>query len=331
MESGAKAQAGTKGARKVVLAALAGNLAIAVTKFVAFAITGSSAILTEGIHSLVDTADQGLLLVGQARAARPATESHPFGYGMETYFWSFIVALMIFLVGGVVAVWQGVHEMQNPEPIAQPLVSVAVLSAAALFEGLSFRTAYREYRAIVRGRDVRLMGFLKGSKDPNVFATLLEDGAALAGLTIAACGVAASVSMHVLWADGAASVLIGLLLIAVAIFLANETRSLIAGEAAAPPIEAAVQDALARADPHGQVTRLRTLHLGPQSILVAVGWRIATKTDNAPTSPEAARAELARLEACVRGTDARITEVLFEIVGDGVSSAPGSLAGGTAR
>jgi cation diffusion facilitator family transporter len=324
-QTGQQARAGAEGSRKVVLVALSGNLAIAVTKFGAFALTRSTAVLTEALHSLVDTADQLLLLVGQRRAARAPNPRHPFGYGMETYFWSFTVALMIFLAGGVAAVWQGVGRILAPEPISRPAISFAVLGASALFEGLSFRTAYREYRSIVRGREVRLVSFLKGSKDPNVFATLLEDGAALIGLALAALGVAGAVFLHLAWADGAASVAIGLLLVTIALFLANETRSLIAGESAAPPLEAAVRDALEKATRDGEVTRLRTLHLGPQTVLVALGWR---------TSAFAAvgemQAEVARLTACVRSADPRISEVLFDLQAGPLSSADGSSAGGAA-
>jgi cation diffusion facilitator family transporter len=313
------------GSRKVVLAALSGNLAIAVTKFVAYAFTRSSAMLTEGLHSLVDTADQLLLLTGQARAGRAPDARHPFGYGMETYFWSFIVALMIFLAGGVFAVWEGVGKVLHPGPINRPLVSFAVLGASAVFEGLSFRTAYREFRDIVRGREIRLLAFLRGSKDPNVFATLLEDGGALIGLAIAAVGIALSSFGHLLWADGSASVLIGLLLIAIALFLANETRSLIAGEAAAAPIQAAVRAALRDAGA-GEITRVRTLHLGPRTILVSIGCRLAPRG-----SLEAAEREVERLIACVRGADPRIAEVLFELdPRPGVRSAPCSSAADTA-
>jgi cation diffusion facilitator family transporter len=320
------------GARKVVLAALAGNLAIAVTKFGAYAFTGSTAMLTEGIHSLVDTGDQLLLLVGQSRAARPPSESHPFGFGMETYFWSFIVALMIFLVGGLVAVLEGSEKLLHPEPLTRPGVNFGVLAISAACEGLSFRTAYREYRRAVRGRDVRLFSYLKVSKDPNVFATLLEDGAALAGLAVAALGVAGSSLLGWAWADGAASILIGLLLIAVALFLANETRSLIAGEAAAPGIVEAVQAALARASELGEPLRVRTLHLGPQSILVSICWRFAGE----PAFADFERT-LAEIRACVRAADERISDVLFEftppaVARDGLSSGrPGSWAADTAR
>lgn len=300
-------RAATGGGRKVVLVALTGNLAIACTKFGAFALTGSTAMLTEGIHSVVDSGDQLLLLTGQARAARPADASHPFGYGMETYFWTFIVALMIFLAGGAVAVWEGVEKVLHPAPITAPGVSFGVLAVAAVFEGLSFRTAYREFRRIVRGREIRLVAFLRHSKDPNVFATLLEDGAALAGLGVAAAGVAASSALGWLWADGAASVLIGLLLVAIASFLANETRSLIAGEAAAPVIEERARQALADAENLGEPMRLRTLHLGPQSILVTICWRFR----GAPPY-ETAMNGLARLAADIRSADPRVADVLFE-------------------
>lgn len=295
------------GARKVVLAALAGNLAIAATKFAAFAFSGSTAILTEVIHSLVDTGDQLLLLVGQHRAARPANVSHPFGYGMETYFWSFIVALMIFLAGGAAAIWQGVERMQAPVPLNHPLISICVLAASALFEGLSFRTAYREFRRAVRCRDIRLVSFLRLSKDPNVFATILEDGAALMGLALAAAGVASSAILGWHWADGLASVLIGLLLVSVAVFMANETRSLIAGEAAAGFIEENVREGLEQCACLGELVRMRTLHLGPQNILVAVCWRF-----HGEPSYAAALAGFAKIKADIRTAEPRVADVLFE-------------------
>lgn len=323
------------GARKVVLAALAGNFAIAVTKFAAFALSGSTAMLTEGIHSVVDTGDQMLLLVGQRRAARTPDPGHPFGYGMETYFWSFIVALMIFLVGGLVAVWEGAEKLIHPQPVTRPLLNFAVLAVSAACEGLSFRTAYREFRHIVRGREIHLFSYLKVSKDPNVFATLLEDGAALAGLGVAALGVAGSTLLGWRGADGSASVLIGLLLIAVALFLANETRSLIAGEAAAPGIVERVQAALAHAGGLGQPVGLRTLHLGPQSILVTICWRFV---GHPPF--EEVQAALARIRTSVRAADDRICDVLFDIAeppaapqedAEALSWASrGSWAGGTA-
>ncbi|HEY3695631.1 cation diffusion facilitator family transporter [Phenylobacterium sp.] len=255
---------------RVVLTALAGNLAIAAAKFTAFAFTRSTAMLTEAIHSLVDSGNQALLLVGQKRASRPSDESHPFGYGMEVYFWAFVVALMIFLVGGALSIWQGVERLRAPAPIERPWLSLGVIAVSAVFEASSFAVAYRAFRKVVRGRDVRLWRFLKISKDPSLFATLMEDGAAVTGLAIAGVGVMAASWGRMAWADGAASILIGLLLTAIAIFLANETRSLIAGEAAAPDVVARAKAAAAE-DPRVEaVVEVASLHLGPQAILVAV-------------------------------------------------------------
>lgn len=298
------------GSRKVVLVALAGNLAIAVAKFAAFAVTRSTAMLTEGVHSVVDTTNQLLLLVGQTRAAKAPDPGHPFGYGMETYFWSFIVALFIFLAGGVAAIFQGVRHILHPEPVTNVLINYAVLGVSVVCEGFSFRTAYREFRDVVRGRRVRLTSYLKHSKDPNVFATLLEDGAALAGLVIAGIGIAASAGLGWLWADGAASVAIGLLLWAVAGFLANETRSLIAGEAAAPLIVERVRQALERCSDLGRLLDLKTLHLGPHAILVALHWRFPESL-----SAREVAAAFANLESRVRAADERVRHVLLEIDG----------------
>ena len=261
------------GSTRVVLAALAGNLAIAVTKVVAFAFTGSSAMLTEAIHSLVDTGDQVLLLVGQKRAARPPDETHPLGYGMETYFWSFIVSLMVFLLGGVVSIYEGVHKLQHPEPIRQAWINALVLGFSLVFEGASFTAAYREYRRIVRGRNIRLWGYLKGSKDPNIFAVLLEDGAAMTGLAIAAVGVGAASLLGWAWADAVASIMIGGLLMCVAFFLANESRSLIAGEAAAPDIVEKVRGIIDGDSRVQRTDELLSLHLGPKSIFFAITLR----------------------------------------------------------
>ncbi len=166
----------------VVLAALAGNLAVAAVKFAAFAFTRSTAMLTEAIHSCVDTSDQILLLIGQTRAARPADERHPFGHGMETYFWSFVVALMIFFVGGAASIWQGLQRIAHPAALERPWINYLVLALSAVFEGASFFVAYREFRRTVGRRKIRLLPFLAASKDPGLYSSLMEDGAALAGL-----------------------------------------------------------------------------------------------------------------------------------------------------
>lgn len=288
-----------------MLAALAGNLAIAVTKFAAWFFTRSTAMLTEAIHSLVDTGDQVLLLVGQKRSARPRDASHPFGYGMEIYFWSFIVALMIFTLGGAVSIWEGVDKLMHPAEISRPWINLVVLGVSAVFEGTSFTIAYREYRKMVQGREVRFFKFLQLSKDPNLFSTLLEDGAALTGLALAALGVIGAGWLHMPWADGAASIAIGLLLMAVAAFMANETRSLIAGEAAAPAIVDAACAALR--DPRiTDILEVSSLHLGPRSILVAVTVRFAENM-----SGDEIRKAADEMVDRVRGADARICDVFL--------------------
>jgi cation diffusion facilitator family transporter len=259
-----------EGTKQVVWVALAGNVAIAVIKLVASLVTRSSAMLTEAIHSLVDVLDQVFLLVGLRRAARPANELHPFGYGLEAYFWSFAVALLIFALGGAVSVWEGVKRILAPQELARPWINFLVLAMSAGFEGASFAVGYREIQKVVGSRDVSLWRFIRMSKDPALFATLLEDGAALVGLAIAAAGVAASAYLHLARADGVASVLIGVLLAAVALILANEVRSLMAGEAAHPRVVEAVRKILLE-DPNVEVVaELLSLHLGPESILVGV-------------------------------------------------------------
>lgn len=291
----------TSGSHRVVLAALAGNLAIAATKFVAAFLTGSSAMLTEAIHSSVDTGNQGLLLLGLARASRPPSQTHPFGYGMELYFWSFVVALLIFALGGAVSVYQGVHKILAPEPIDQAWINFLVIGLAAVFEGGSFLVAWREFKT-VRG-DAPFFRALKGSKDPSIFAVLLEDGAALLGLVVAALGVAGSAA-GLAWADGAASAAIGVLLILVAIFLANETRSLLTGEAASPRIVENVRKVLA-ADPRVEtVTEVLSMHLGPSEILLGVTLDFqdhltAVEIEDAADD----------FHALIQGVDRRITRV----------------------
>jgi cation diffusion facilitator family transporter len=252
----------------VVYAALAGNLAIAATKFVAFALTGSSAMLTEAIHSSVDTGNQGLLLLGLARARKPPSQTHPFGYGMEVYFWAFVVALLIFALGGAFSIYEGVLKILQPEPIERAWINFLVIGLAVLFEGGSFLVAWKEFSVLRKGAP--FFRAIRRSKDPSVFAVLLEDGAALAGLAIAALGVAGSAVLGIPWADGAASVAIGVLLVLVAIFLANETRSLLTGESASPRIVEAVREMLA-ADPRvDSVAEVLSMHLGPQEILLGV-------------------------------------------------------------
>ena len=293
-----------KGSTLVIIVALAGNLAIALAKFVASWISGSTAMLTEAIHSLVDTGDQVLLLVGQKRGARPPDARHPLGHGMETYFWSFIVALVVFLLGGVLSLYEGVRHILKPEPVISPWISIAVLAIAAVFEGTSFRIAYREYRRVVRGRPTRLWDFIKASKDPALFSVLLEDSAALIGICFAAAGVIAASLFHITWADGLASIAMGLLLASVAFVLANETRSLIAGEAVAPIVMERLEEALSRIGCITSLDEVATLHLGPGKILVAL--TLACRRDSTTDMIEEAIREVTE---ALRKADERVVYV----------------------
>ena len=298
-----------EGSTRVVLAALAGNGAIALAKFAAAWFSGSTAMLTEAVHSLVDTGDQLLLLAGQARGRKAPDPSHPLGYGMETYFWSFIVALMVFVLGGVFSVAQGVRHILHPEPVVSPWVSLGVLAVAAVFEGASFRVGYREYKAVMhgrtlRGRPVRLWTFIKISKDPSLVAVLLEDSAALIGIGLAALGVIGSALLRLAWADGAASVAIGVLLAAVAFVLGNETRSLIAGEAVAEPVMAQLKATLAAIDCITQLDEIATLHLGPGEILVAL-----TLSFRPDSTTQTLNRAIHELTACLKAADGRVAYV----------------------
>ena len=255
------------GSKTVVYAALAGNLAIAATKLGASFYTGSSAMFTEAIHSFVDTGDQGLLLYGMRRAARPPSETHPFGHGLELYFWSFVVALLIFTLGGVFSIYEGVEKIQRPEPIASAWVNFVVIGASMLFEGYSFSVAWREMRA--QHKDAAVWTALRRSKDPSTFTVILEDGAALAGLLIALIGVSVSLGFSMPLADGIASVAIGALLITVALVLARETRSLLTGESASSAVLRQVRELIEADARVVRIADMRSLQLGTGSALLA--------------------------------------------------------------
>jgi cation diffusion facilitator family transporter len=254
--------------RTAVLAALAGNLAIAATKFAAAFLTSSSAMLSEAIHSTVDSGNQGLMLYGLRRATMPPDAQHPFGHGMEIYFWSFVVALLIFALGGGVSIYEGIHRLHEPEPVEGAWINFAVLAASAVFEGLSYRVARREFREAHGSRPS--WSAVRRSKNPGIFAVLLEDAAALVGIGIATVGLALAVWLDRPDFDGYASIGIGLLLIAVAIVLARETRSLLIGESAAPADLDGVRRLLT-ADPRVvSVDELLSMHFGPSEVLLAV-------------------------------------------------------------
>jgi cation diffusion facilitator family transporter len=261
-------QVSEKSNRKVVYVALAANAAIAVTKFGAGFLTGSSAMLSEGVHSVVDTGNEALLLLGMNRSKQPATERHPFGFGREIYFWAFVVSVLIFMVGACLSVLEGVHSLLKPQPLEDPLVNYAVLGAALVFEGISWFVSFRAFR-----RTLRAPGYLRAihkSKDPTNFVVLLEDSAAIIGLVIAFVGVFLSAVLDVPFFDSIASILIGVVLACVALLLAYECKGLLIGESAAPETVAGISR-LVSLDPRVEHTpEVLTLHLGPEDVLLGL-------------------------------------------------------------
>ncbi len=256
-----------------VYAALFGNILVAITKIGAAAWTGSSAMTSEAVHSIVDTTNEILLLYGYRRASRPPDEAHPLGYGRELYFWSFIVALLIFALGAGVSLYQGIMHVAAPEPIEDPTVSFVVLGLSFLFEGGSWLVAVRRFSA-----DARRFGYYQAfvrSKDPPAFMVLLEDSAALVGIVIAAAATAAAVWLaQPVW-DGVGSILIGLLLTIASIGLARESKSLLIGEPADPELARAILD-IARHSPGVlRANGLLTVQLSPAEVVAALSIEFA--------------------------------------------------------
>ncbi|MEI2385922.1 cation diffusion facilitator family transporter [Breoghania sp. JC706] len=256
------------GSKKVIYAALAGNTLIAITKFAAATFTGSSAMLSEGIHSLVDTGNQGLLLYGMKRSARKADSEHPFGYGVELYFWAFVVAILIFAVGAGVSIYEGIQKLLEPHPVSDPLVNFIVLGLAFVFEAAAWVIALREFSR-AKGRRSYIAA-VRQSKDPTVFTVLFEDSAAMLGLLIAFAGLLAAEITGIEWFDGAASVAIGVVLGGTAILLAYETKGLLIGEAAAPELVATVERMVSADHAVTGINEMRTMHLGPHDVLMVL-------------------------------------------------------------
>jgi cation diffusion facilitator family transporter len=258
----------SSGGTRAVVAALVANLGIAVSKFVGWAFTGSSSMLAESVHSVVDSGNQVLLLVGGRRAAREATEEHPFGYGRDRFFYAFVVSLVLFSLGGAFAIYEGIEKIRHPHDVESPAIAMVILAVAIVLEGFSFRTAVRESRPL-RG-DATWWQFIRRTKNPELPVVLLEDSGALIGLVLALAGVGLSVvTGNGRW-DGVGTVAIGVLLTSIAVVLAREMKSLLLGESAAPGVVTDIRTALV--GDRGAFTRvihLRTMHLGPDELLVA--------------------------------------------------------------
>jgi cation diffusion facilitator family transporter len=263
---GAEADASHGHGAKAIVAALGANLGIAVIKMIAFAITGASSMLAEGVHSLVDSGNQVLLLIGSRTSRRRADKDHPFGYGRERFVYAFLVGLMLFSAGGLFALYEGVEKIRHPHHLDDPLVAVLVLVIAVGLEGFSLRTAVHESLPH-KGAD-SWFGFIRHAKVPELPAVLLEDVAALTGLAFALAGIGlAEATGQPVW-DGIGTCAIGALLVSVAVVLVIETKSLLLGESAAPVAVRAIEDALLGGGVE-RVLHLRTMHLGPEEVLVA--------------------------------------------------------------
>jgi cation diffusion facilitator family transporter len=278
--------------KKIIYAALIGNTLVATTKFVAAAMTGSSAMLSEGIHSVVDTGNQLLLLLGLHRARKPADERFPFGYGKEIYFWSFVVALLIFAVGAGVSLYEGIIHLLHPEPFEDPHINYIVLGLSTLFEGGALYLGLTEFSRS-KGKWGYLEAVHKG-KDPSSFVVVFEDSAAILGLLVAFLGVFLSqvTGNHVY--DGLASIVIGLILGGTAIWLAYETKGLLIGESANIDVVAAIRKIVTGYAKVKNVNEVLTMHMGPEYILV----NLSVDFDDSTTASE--------LEKNIAGIDAQI-------------------------
>ncbi|WP_201312951.1 cation diffusion facilitator family transporter [Dyella sp. EPa41] len=299
------APVGKQRSTRVVWAALAGNLAIAVSKMVAAMFTGSSAMWSESVHSLVDTGNQWLLLLGMRRSARPASEAHPFGHGLELYFWSFVVAVMIFGLGAGVSIYQGISKLLRPEAMSRIWVNYIVLGVGIVFEGTVWLIALREFR-----KESRRLGWIRAvrlSKDPAVFTVLFEDTAALAGLLVAFIGVALTQWSGRSLYDGLASVLIGLILAATATLLANEIRGLLTGEAASRPVREKIRQLLCGHAAVREVHRVWTMHFAPNDILLAVSIKFDERLSMAELEDA-----IVELEDAIRRQQPEIQRIFLE-------------------
>ncbi|MEZ5933957.1 MAG: cation diffusion facilitator family transporter [Alphaproteobacteria bacterium] len=254
--------------KTVIYAALLGNGLIALTKFVAAGFTGSAAMLSEAVHSVVDTGNQALLLYGLKRSTRPADDDHPFGYGMELYFWAFVVAILIFAGGAGISIYHGVEKIRHPEPISHVYVNYVVLMLAMLFEAFAWWVALRTFRASKGSRG--WIEAVRRSKDPALFTVLFEDSAAMLGLVVAMLGIALGQALGMPVLDGVASVLIGVILALTAALLAYEAKGLLIGEGVEPETRRGIRAVIAEQQGILRLNELRSMHLGPQEVLLTI-------------------------------------------------------------
>jgi cation diffusion facilitator family transporter len=293
------------GSKKVIYAALVGNALIAVTKFFASVWTGSSAMFSEGVHSLVDTGNQMLLLLGLKKAVQPANTEHPFGHGKEIYFWSFVVAIMIFAVGSGVSLYEGIHGIINPHEPESYLVNYLVLGSAIIFEGFAWYFAWREFTNH-KGRRGYIEAVRKG-KNPSLFVVLFEDSAAMLGLVVALIGVGLTQYTGFVVFDGIASVIIGLILGGTAIWLAYETKGLLIGESADAGVVAKIRDLTTQDDLVDKVHEVLTLHMGPDFILVNMSVDFTNNLNGQQVNDA-----ISHLDHDIKALDPRLKRVFIE-------------------
>ncbi len=288
-----------------VYAAILGNLAIAIAKFTAAAFTGSSAMLTEGIHSLVDTGNGGLLLFGIRRSQRPADSMHPFGHGKELYFWALVVAFLIFGVGGGVSVYEGIRHLIHPRPLQDPFWNYVVLGVAAIFEGIVLAIAVRSFRAEKGSQSA--WRAIRSSKNPTTFVVLLEDAAALLGLVVGFIGIYLGHHFDNPYFDGGASIVIGLILMGVAVVLGNESKGLLVGEGANATTLDRIRS-LVEADEHiTRVHKALTMYFGPQTVLLTMDVAFVPRL-----SAEEHSSTVTRVEQRIRSTHPDIKYIFIE-------------------
>jgi len=298
--------------RRSIYAALAGNVAVGVVKLLAYFLSGSSSMLVESIHSAIDTLNQGLLLIGQRRGARPPDDRHPFGYGLEAYFWTFVVALLIFVAGGVAAIYEGIQRLLHPMPVEHVPLTLGVLAVCMVFEivtlVVSMRAAEDGRSGLSRRRLPKpsLAQFIHFSPDPGVFEVLAEDAASILGLVVAFLGVVGSAWFGWPWADGAAAVVIGLLLVVLAGVIVAETRSLLTGEAALPSTVEAARLIFEEDPSVDTVCEVLSMQLGPDEILMA-----ATLDFNDDMSGPQLEEAADDLTKKLKAADPRITRVFL--------------------
>ena len=295
----------SKSSKVSIYAALLGNTLISVTKFFAASYTGSSAMFSEAIHSVVDTGNQILLLYGIKRSQQPADKTHPFGYGMEIYFWSFVVAILLFGLGSGISIYEGVSKINNPHPLTNPMVNYIVIGFAILFESLAFSVAYREL-----GKTRGSQGLIKAvrmSKDPTIFTVLFEDFAALIGLIVAGLAIYLGETFNMPLLDGVASVIIGLILAITASCLAFECKGLLTGEAASDHIVSGIRNIVDSESDVLHINEILTMHLGPHDILlnISVDFKDAMSSGNVEST-------ISELEANIKKKFPEIKRVFIE-------------------